>query len=429
VEALFILLADLIILPMTLFAGVLVEGIVTAAAAVASFLEATSGIIFFGASDQKVEPSTAEWKTSERKLRRRTWLQRFSWGLGGMLILLVTAVCLLNFAFFESTVHWGLARIEKRSGVKIEFTSASGNLFSGKLTLKGATARRQGNTASNFDLRADEFTVNLSVGKLFAGTARIETVFLSGLKGDFQRMSNPEQMRLRRQYEISHLRIENAEISVNDTSGQKSHHFDLKIKELDSRPLRSRFAVFDLLFRSNLAGEIAGCPFTVQMEKTDHGRKTEWQAEELPVSLVAYYVGGPLNWLSGGTVDVSVADEWAIERGTAIDLHWRFILKNLEIGSASGKSLSARFLSSTVTEYLRQHAKQLEISFSLRLNEAQFEGTTSLGAAGLWDATRTGLAKQLAQLSGTDPEKWDQGIQKGIDVIKQKLDQSRNRVP
>jgi len=71
-------------------------------------------------------------------------MKRLSWTLGVILVVMVAAVCLLNFVFFESSLRWALARVEKRNGIKINFASASGSLFSGELILKGVTARRQG---------------------------------------------------------------------------------------------------------------------------------------------------------------------------------------------------------------------------------------------------------------------------------------------
>jgi hypothetical protein len=430
-EALFLLLGDLILLPITLFATVLVEGIAAAAAACAAILESGFGITL-GLRRRKLptglSPEALEL-LKQKAQRWRKFLQRLAWGLGIVLVLLVTAVCLLNSIFFEPTVRWGLAHLEKRSGVKISFTSAAGSLFSGQLTLKGVVAQRHGNAVSNFDLRADEFALNLSMAKLFARSAEIEKVFISGLKGDFHRVTTPERMKIRKRYEVTHLRLEDAEIAVYDGNGPEAAPFTLKITALDSQPLRSRFAVFDILFRSNASGEIAGRPFLIRTAKTEQGRETTWQAEGLPVAFVGRQLGGPFAWLTGGTVNVRVEDKWKIADHAEIEMRWSFLLQNLVVVTPEGASPTSRLIASAITNYLRRHAEKLDVSFNLTLNENQFEGAASAGAAGLWDATRDGFVRELSRLSGADPERVNQGVKTGIEFMKRHLDNSRKKSP
>jgi len=428
-EALFLLLGDLILLPITLFVTVLVEGIAALAVAFASFLESAFGIaIGFRRRDPKANLSPEALEAIKQKgQRRRKFLNRLSLTLGGILVLLVVVVGLLNLLFFEATVRWGLARIEKRSGVKITFASATGSLFSGQLTLKGVGAQRQGNTASNFDLRADEFTLDLSMTRLLARSSRIEKVFISGLKGDFHRVAAPERMKIRKRYEVDYLHLEGVEIAVRDSSRPEELPFALKIVELDSQPLRSRFAVFDILFRSNASGEIAGRPFLIRTAKTEHGRETTWQADGLPMAFAGRHIGGPFDWLKGGTVDVRVEDKWKIDENAEIEMHWSFLLRNLVVVAPESASPTKRLIASAIAEYLRLNAEKLDVSFNLNLNENQFEGAASVGAAGLWDATREGLVRELNRLSGTDLDQLNQGIKTGIEMMKQRLEDSRKK--
>ncbi|MEK7780618.1 MAG: hypothetical protein AAB370_03860, partial [Verrucomicrobiota bacterium] len=360
---------------------------------------------------------------------RRKFQKSLSLILGATLLLLVAIVALLNFVFFEATVRWGLARIEKRSGVKITFTSATGSLFSGQLTLKGVALQREENAVSNFDLRADEFTLDLAMTKLLARTARIEKVFISGLQGEFHRVAAVERMKIRKRYEVSHLHLEKVALAIRDTSRPEELQFPLKIATLDSQPLRSRFAVFDILFRSNASGEIAGRPFLIRTAQTERGRETTWQAEGLPVAFVGRHLGGPFDWLQGGTIDVRVEDKWKIADNAQIEMRWNFVLRNLVVVTPEGASPTSRLVATAIAAYLRRHAEKLEVGFNLTLNENQFESAASVGAAGLWDATREGLARELGRLSGADPEQVDRSIKTGINLIKQHLENSRKKSP
>lgn len=430
-EALFLLLGDLIVLPIALFIPVLVEGIAAVAVAFASFLESAFGITLgFGGRDRKTDLSPAALEAIKQKTqRRRKFRKRLSLILGGILVLLVAVVALLNFVFFEATVRWGLARVEKRSGVKMTFASATGNLFSGQLTLKGVALQREGNATSNFDLRADEFTLDLAMTKLFARTARIEKVFISGLEGEFHRVAAAERMKIRKRYEVSHLQLEKVALTIRDTSRSKEFQFALKIAALESQPLRSRFAVFDILFRSNASGEIAGRPFLIRTGLTEHGRETTWQAEGLPVAFVGQHIGGPFDWLQGGTIDVRVEDKRKLSDKTQIEMRWSFVLRNLVVVTPEGASPTSRLVASAIAAYLSRNADKLEVGFNLTLNENQFESAASAGAAGLWDATREGLAREIGRLSGADPEQVDRSIKTGINKIKQHLENSRKKSP
>lgn len=427
-EALFILLAELIILPIALLVPLLVECIVAFGLALASFVEAVTGFSI-GLTGLKRRRERSQGQPVEVKLppERRVLLKRLSWTLGGVLVVTVAGVCLLNFVFFESSLRWGLGRIAKRSGIEIQFASASGNVFSGHLTLKGVTAQRDGDAVSNFNLRAEELAVELSVFKLFSRTAPVEKVHLSGLKGDFHRVKTPERLKLRKHYEVRHLRLENIDVAVRDSSRPKEARFVVKIDELDSQPLRSRFAVFDLLFRSNASGKIAGQPFAIRTRKTESGRETHWEANGLPVAFVAHHLGGPFDWLAGGTVDVRVEDKWSIAQNARIDMKWSFVLKQLSVNPPGDTSAPGRLLAAAVGKYLQEHAERLEVNFSFTLDERQFEGAASADAAGLGKAAREGFARELARLTGTDPDALDERIQTGIEAFKQHLDNRRKK--
>jgi hypothetical protein len=236
-------------------------------------------------------------------------------------------------------------------------------------------------------------------------------------------------MKIRKRYEVIHLRLEDADLVIRDSSRSRETQFALKIAALDSQPLRSRFAVFDVLFRSNASGEIAGRPFLIQSKKTEHGRETIWQAEGLPVTLVGQQLGGPFDWLTGGTIDVRVEDKWEIAANTQIKMDWRFAFKDLVVVPPEGAGLKSRLIASAIAAYLRANAEKLDVSFSLTLDENQFAGAASAGAAGLWDATREGLVHELSRLSGAEPERVNQGIETGIEFMKRHLENRRKKSP
>jgi hypothetical protein len=94
-----------------------------------------------------------------------------------------------------------------------------------------------------------------------------------------------------------------------------------------------------------------------------------------------------------------------------------------------GAGLNSRLIASAIAAYLRANSDKLDVSFSLTLDENQFAGAASAGAAGLWDATREGLVHELSRLSGAEPERVNQGIETGIEFMKRHLENRRKKSP
>ena len=104
----------------------------------------------------------------------------------------------------------------------------------------------------------------------------------------------------------------------------------LKVDSLTAKPFRSGWALFDILFRSNLKGSINRQPVLVTSQVIDGGRQTRWQAEKLPVGLVSPYLKGPFLWIEEGTVDIDVEDRWSVNGKADIEMHWSFIFHDLK---------------------------------------------------------------------------------------------------
>jgi hypothetical protein len=110
-------------------------------------------------------------------------------------------------------------------------------------------------------------------------------------------------------------------------------------------------------------------------------------------------------------------------------MRWSFVLKQMVVNPPEDSSAAGRFLVAAVGRYLQEHAEELEVSFSLVMNENQFEGAASADAAGLGSAIRMGFARELAELTGISADQIDQSLKSGVNFFKQHLDNRRKKSP
>src|SRR5262245_12574464 len=121
-EALIIILGDLIVLPILLMSGLLVELMAAVASLIAALLEFFFGITVElrskSGSVTAVSPELAAIR-KQKAARRRKWLKRFAYTFAAVFLISFGAALILNFFFFESAARWGLARMQKRTGIEV----------------------------------------------------------------------------------------------------------------------------------------------------------------------------------------------------------------------------------------------------------------------------------------------------------------------
>lgn len=309
-------------------------------------------------------------------------------------VLILTAIWTVNHFFFEESVRYVFGQAEKRGGIQTTCQEIDGSLFAGRVDLRNCTIRRPIHPSSSFDLSVDEVTVDLRVTSLL-GTAQIDTAHVVGLEGwvkkdrsqvsDIDGSEQPEKPR--RAFIIGDLFVSGTSIELSGVNPEGNPFtLPIEIQRIESKPLRSRLALFDILFRSNTSGTIAGSPFEISTSLIPDGRQTSWRAENVPVASFGAVAGGPLSWFSAGSVDVFVDDRWQRGDSTNIDMDWRLMFSNIEVSAPPGTGALARLASEPLARYVNSFDGEFPLEFELVVNENQFEYRSSLVAAGLWTA-------------------------------------------
>lgn len=303
-----------------------------------------------------------------------------------LLAVTLLAIFIANLFFFEPIVRRQLAKIEQKTGIGIEFKSAAGSLWQGRVELSDTTVKRGKHEISQLDLTADKLTFDVSVLSLFQAVAIVEEVSVDGLRGTYERVGVPKKFKPKKPFKTELLVVTDAVVTLIDHTRKEDLQRKteanpqaepitavVEIKSLKSEPFRSNFAVFDLMFRSNLEGVFAGAPISIV---TDRGSETLWKFERLPIEMAAGYVGGPLDWVSHGELDISGIDRWQ-GADSEVEMDFKIVLHDVQAVVPPDTSLLAKVVAVPTVALLNRYPKRLPLSFYLKLDEKDFEFTAS----------------------------------------------------
>lgn len=336
-------------------------------------------------------------------------------------------ILVINFFFFEDSARYVLGKVESRAGIATECDDIGGSLLFGRVDLRNCSIRRPDHPTSSFDLNVDEISIDLRITSML-GTATLDTARVVGLSGwvrsDRSQATDDgvdaDRERPRREFEVRDLQVADVRVRLSG-SNPDGHRFDVPIEldRVEVKPLRSRFALFDILFRSNASGSIDGAPFKLSSSAIPDGRRTEWRAEKVPIASFGSMTGGILSWFSSGYVDVDVNDEWERSDATAINMEWDLRFSQIEVTPPPGTGRVTRFVTAPLTRYVNSFDGEFPLQFGLVLNEDQFLYQSSLAAAGVWSAIGEAANNALSVLGVNleSPENTGESLKEGMKSI------------
>lgn len=317
-------------------------------------------------------------------------------------VIIVGVLFVVNKFYFTESVRMVFGALEGRAGIETECAEIGGSVFSGRITLSECTIDRTGHAKSDFQLELDSVDFDLQLSSLF-GTAVVQTAHVSGLRGSVSRKPAQEDIeddvaeKPRRAFVVQDLRIEDVAIRLSGFN-KDGGEFELPIHvtSATSSPLRSRLALFDVLFRSNASGDFAGAEFEIETGGDSEGRQTFWRATDVPVADLGAVAGGVLSWFHDGVVDVYVEDKWRRDGQLEIDMDWRLGFRDVEVRAPTTAGVLTKFATGPIVDYVNGHEGNFPFEFQMVINESQFEYKSSLAAAGLWTAVGESINGLLA---------------------------------
>jgi hypothetical protein len=355
--------------------------------------------VFFLMSEAGVLVFRQASPTAPKKFRR--WVHRIA--LGGAVAFLVAWV-LMEFVCFQPIVKGVTQRIAERSGIEISYASAGGTLSTGRVVLRGMTARRTLAGQDAFDLRVDELEIDARPLSLLRSELSLESIRVRGVRGRYERLAGVER-KPRKPFTSDVLEIVDATIDwILHRDGKPDFALPLAVERLEVRPFDSVNAAFAVLFRSDGKGTIAGAPWEIAGQGAGVARRTTWKAAAVPVELLASYLGEPFDWFRSGTVDVDVADSWVYGPKVEVDLRWHLRFHDLKVAVPERIEGLKRRLGDAVAALANRHPKELPLEFTMTLDKRGLMGRMSIEALELWDSLAAGLIEELAERSGVAAE-------------------------
>ena len=343
-------------------------------------------------------------ETRERSVVGR----RIMIALFALAAVIVGSLALINLFFFDNAVRMVFDTLERKSGIETRCAEIDGSVFLGKVELGGCTIVRRNHPSADFDLALRNLEVDLQLTSLL-GTATLQSAYVSGIAGTVARKApgkpsdDTNLVKPRRAFVIEDLRIDDVELFLSGVNKDGApFKLPIYVASASSKPLRSRYALFDSLFRSNAAGTIAGADFEVRTAGDPDARQTAWRASAVPVASLGAVTGGALSWFRNGVVDVHVDDEWSREGPLQIDMDWRLTFRDIEVEPPDTTGALTRFATGPIVAYVNARGGDFPFEFGMTINEDQFEYKASLAAAGLWNAVAEAVNKVLASI-GIDP--------------------------
>lgn len=317
--------------------------------------------------------------------------------MAGLGLIAAMVVVVLDTFFFQPTLRFALDKVAARTGYHVNYTSAEGSLIGGRLSLSGVEVLREADTGLNIDASVERLEFELSVVSLISPTVEMERLLVQGVQGDLflhspgssGRDPNPPP---RRKFVVA--RAEIRDVAANVHTGATS--YSVEIDEGVVEPFRSRLALFDLLFRSNMNARFDGATLLVKTEQiAERGRRTEWVIEDMPIDLAGRIVRQPpLTWLNDGQLSARVFDEWELG-DTRINMDWNVSLENVTVAAPQGAGGVQRLAIAALNKVVAANDGNAEFAFALSLEDGDLSTWTNGDMAVFWKTLQDSFLEKL----------------------------------
>lgn len=427
-EALVILLAEFLSGPIIALVAVLANVTIL----ILSFLFELTTLLLFSRQRKKAEPTKTSPSDKASAIRLPPLLARRirQVSLASLALILVLFLA-VNFVFFDPATRWLMARVGQRTQTELSFASVSGNLFTGQFVFEDMTASRHSDVKSSFNLNAKRVDADIDLSTLIFRPIVLESLAVETVRGN---MSQPDKrkeskaardlrIKARRIFNVTQLQLSDVDIALSKADNPP---IQVTLDTVESAPFRSNYAVFDVLFRSNVAGRIDGHDLSISTEQIPSGRVTSWRIPTLPVDTVSRFVTKPpIGWLQNGTINVKVDDRWQLDGKANITMDWDMQMRGVRVEASKEAGLIEKTIALPLASYINARNGDVDLRFKLIMNEGRFENMTSLDASGIWDAIVNIMAKTIAGYTQTRTDDVKQRFDKTVKGFKNFLNRRR----
>ena len=351
-ESLLLVVAELLTVPLLAALALCVEAV---------------GVVVLGLGTAIVRP-----RSSTRPLLVRWW-RRVVWTTTGVLGFVLVGLLFVDLVLFEQGVRLALDQVEQRSGVDVTLERARGSVFTGRLELSGVTARRTG-AGTDFSLSVREVVLDVDMLQIFRSAVPLELVRVAGVRGEIVRHDAAGGPRPQHAFAIDRLELADVELRFEDEIGAPFQSLPIQFEHFTVAPLRSEYAMLDVLCGSDARGQARGYAFAAG------GRS--WRTGGIPLGPAAHKLGPAGRWIRSGDVDVTLTcleSQDPASQPLAIELR----LHDFQIAAPgdSGRNLPASRIAAAITRL----GPEIQVRSTLTLPQDRFRGATNVGQLELWE--------------------------------------------
>jgi hypothetical protein len=164
----------------------------------------------------------------------------------------------------------------------------------------------------------------------------------------------------------------------------------LQVTSLDVEDYRSRWSLFDVLFRSNARGTIYGRPFEIASDAASDAPHSVFTVSDLPLSLLGQRITVPLGGQVTGRVDANIRTQWqSRDESTELKMHCNLVAHSFTLHMPNG--LVQRAMAPTVASRVPSH---MPMEFDLVMDKRAFDGQTSFFATGILESIGKEASRQ-----------------------------------
>jgi hypothetical protein len=274
-----------------------------------------------------------------------------------------------SYVFFQPILRYVMDVASEKAGMSVVYAQASGSLLGGHVVLEGLELSRVHETGLAFDLEIERAEADVSLVSLIGGTPILILGKVDGTTGTITPPLPKEEKKglpkRPRPFQAELFAIENVDLQITPRGEEP---FSVLVESAQMAPFRSRLAVFDLLFRSNMTAEIAGRLLIVDTKKiTENGRETHWKFEDIDAAqLKRILPKAPLTWVDDGRITVTVSDKWSLS-DDFIEMDWRIATTSMRTSVPEEAGIAERTLAAGLRKYVEKFGGDVDFQYRLEL--------------------------------------------------------------
>lgn len=387
-DALFVVVAELLIVPLILWGLIAFELTVGVVTSIVSVLlgrrSATEAVAY-------------RWRAVRR---------RMLWSL----IFLSSGLLLADLLLFDQLVTLALGSADEREDLDVEFAHAEGSFILGRIELQHVTLRGQrgGDDPEDPDARfavsIESLVIDIDTARLLAADFAVEEIAVDGVVGSFDRLRaraperKPERrgLELSREFSVQRLHVGNLRLELHDQTRTPAREFEAELADLDLGPLHSSTALFDLLYRARGHGSVEGHAFVLTAVEHDGVAQSTLEVHDLPLDALGEQLEKAAGVRARGHADLTVVNIYRDgPPEPKIDLDISLRLRGLELEAGPDISYGTKLMLEMAEPALAKLGDEFPLAFQISLLQSELRGMRSLAEAGVAERIADGIATAL----------------------------------